>query len=131
MRGIAIVVTALVASPAFAQFPGKDWPTGTPESQGLSSAGLDAAAEYAQKHGGASGCVVRHGVLVREWGDPNALADIKSAAKGSVGATLLGIALDAGLVRLDDLAQTHDPDLGAEKPGNVETGWLKDITIRQ
>src|SRR5436305_9578890 len=131
MRWLVILVTAAVASPAFAQFPGKDWPTGTPESQGLSSTGLDAAAEYAQKHGGGSGCVVRHGVLVRECGDPKALADIKSATKGSVGTTLLGLAVDAGLVRLDDLAQTHDPNLGTEKPGNVETGWLKDITVRQ
>ncbi len=131
MRGVALLVAALAAPPALAQFPGQDWPTGTPESQGLSSDGLDAAAEYAQKHGGASGCVVRHGVLVREWGDPKALADIKSATKGSVGTTLLGLALDAGLVKLDDLAQTHDPDLGAEKRENVETGWLKDITVRQ
>ena len=56
-----------------------EWPTGTPESQGLASEHLDALAALALKHGGGSGCVVRHGVLVKEWGDPKSLADIKSA----------------------------------------------------
>ncbi|HVK18951.1 MAG TPA: hypothetical protein VM533_18620, partial [Fimbriiglobus sp.] len=70
MRWFALLFVGVIASPTFAQFPGKDWPTGTPESQGLSAASLDAAAEYANKHGGGSGCVIRHGVLVKEWGDP-------------------------------------------------------------
>src|SRR5262249_5297583 len=109
----------------------KDWPTATPESQGLSAAGLDAAADYAQKHGGASGCVVRHGHLVKEWGDPKARADIKSATKGSVGATLLGLAVDAGLVKLDDRAQKHYPKIGAEKEENAAKGWRDKITVRQ
>ncbi len=131
MRWYALLIAVVVASPASAQFPGQDWPTGTPESQGLSAAGLDAAAQYAMKAGGGSGCVIRHGVLVKEWGNPQTLADIKSCTKGSVGTTLLGIALDAGLLKLDDRAQTHDPDLGTEKPANIQTGWLKDITVRQ
>ncbi len=131
MRRVAVLVLLAVPAPASAQFPGKDWPTGTPESQGLSSAGVGAAAEYARTHGGGSGCVIRHGVLVKEWGDPKHLADIKSATKGSVGATVLGLAVDAGLVKLDDLAQIHEPDLGTEKPGNVGTGWLKGVTVRQ
>ena len=131
MRWLAILLVTAVASSAFAQFPGKDWPTGTPESQGLTSAGVNAAAEYVRKHGGGSGCIIRHGVLIKEWGDPKYLADIKSCTKGSVGATLLGLALDAGLLKLDDLAQTHDPDIGTEKPENVKRGWLKDVTVRQ
>jgi CubicO group peptidase (beta-lactamase class C family) len=131
MKWLAVVLAAGIAAPVQAQFPGKDWPTGTPESQGLSSAGVDAAAAFAEKHGGGSGCIIRHGVLVREWGDPKFLADIKSATKGSVGITVLGLAVDAGLVKLDDLATKYDPDLGTEKKENVEKGWLKDITIRQ
>ncbi len=87
--------------------------------------------DLARKHGGGSGCVIRHGVLVKEWGDPTYRADIKSCTKGSIGTTLLGLALDAGLLKLDDLAQKHDPDLGSEKPANVKTGWLKDVTIHQ
>ena len=131
MRWFATALAFAFASPAYGQFPGAEWPTGTPESQGLTSEHLDALAAFALKHGGGSGCVVRHGVLVREWGDPKYLADIKSATKGSVGTTVLGLAVDAGLVKLDDLATKYDPDLGTEKKENVETGWLKDVTIRQ
>src|SRR5581483_8070541 len=127
----SLLALLALAPSAYGQFPGAAWPTGTPESQGLASEHLDALAAFALKHGGESGCVIRHGVLVKEWGDPEHLADIKSATKGSVGATLLGLALDAGLVKLDDPAVKYDPDLGTEKKENVETGWLKDITIRQ
>ena len=54
-----------------------------------------------------------------------------NTTKGSVGTTTLGLAVDAGLVKLDDLATKYDPDLGTEKKENAETGWLKDVTIRQ
>ena len=76
---------------------------------------LDAAAAYAEKYGGGSGCVIRHGYLVKEWGDPKKLADIKSATKGVVGTTLLGLAVDAGLVKLDDPAVKHYPTIGAKR----------------
>lgn len=111
-------------------WPEADWATASPESQGMSSATLDKAAAYAQDAGGGSGCVIRRGVLVKEWGSPTTLADIKSAAKGSMGATSLGLALDTGLVALDDLAQKHYPAIGSGKAENVATGWLGEITIR-
>ena len=98
-------------------WPGKQWAVATPESQGLSTSSVDAAAEYAMKHGGGSGCVIRHGHLVKEWGSITARADIKSATKGTLGATALGLAVDDGLVKLDDLAVEHYPALGAEKAG--------------
>ena len=110
-------------------WPGHDWETATPESQGLSGAALDAAAAYAEKYGGGSGCIIRHGYLVKEWGDPKKLADIKSATKGAVGTTLLGLAVDAGLVGLDDLAVKHYPAIGAERPDNPRDR-LAEITIR-
>jgi len=112
-------------------WPGREWAVATPESQGLSGAGLGEAEAHAQKYGGSSGCVIRHGYLVKEWGPPDKRTDIKSAAKGVAGATLLGLAVDAGLVKLDDFAQKHYPNLGSEKPGNVATGWLGEITVRQ
>src|SRR5437870_6795938 len=81
-------VNAAVAN-AFV-WPAEEWAEATPESQGISPASLDEAAAYGLKYGGGSGCVVRHGYLVKEWGDPAKLADIKSATKGSVGTTMLG-----------------------------------------
>ena len=113
-----VLITALGAAHAADTFPAADWAVSTPERQGLSGQTLDAAAAYAQKYGGGSGCVIRHGVLVKEWGDPKNLADIKSATKGSFGATALGLAVDRGLVKLDDLAQKYYPTLGTEKPEN-------------
>jgi CubicO group peptidase (beta-lactamase class C family) len=112
-----------------AVWPGREWETATPESQGLAAAALDAAAAYAEEYGGGSGCVIRHGYLVKEWGNPRNLADIKSATKGVAGTTLLGLAVDAGLVKLDDPAVKHDPGIGANNAGNPQ-GWLAAITIR-
>jgi hypothetical protein len=97
----------------------------------MSAAALDAVAAYSQQHGGVSGCVIRFGTLIKEWGPVANRADIKSAAKGAVGATLLGLAFDAGLVRLDDPARKYLPELGTEAPGNANSAeWLAEITLR-
>jgi CubicO group peptidase (beta-lactamase class C family) len=110
-------------------WPGQEWETATPESQGLSAAAIDSVAAYAEKYGGGSGCVIRHGYLVREWGDAKKLADIKSATKGAVGTTLLGLAVDAGLVELDDRAAKHYPKIGIAVPGDAGD-WRAEITVR-
>jgi CubicO group peptidase (beta-lactamase class C family) len=120
-----------VNQPARFVWPEKDWAEASPESQGLSAARLEKVAEYAQKSGGGSGCVIRHGYLVKEWGPRDKLADTKSNAKGTLGATLLGLALDDGLLKIDDFAQKHYPQMGQEKPENLATGWLPEITVRQ
>jgi len=111
-------------------WPALEWPTATPESQGLSASALETAAAYAAKYGGGSGCVIRCGYLVMEWGDPKKLADIKSATKGVAGATLLGLAVDRGLIKLDDRAGKYDPKFGQ---GGLENrrDWLAEITIRE
>jgi CubicO group peptidase (beta-lactamase class C family) len=128
---IAVIGLVPTSVPALAAdiWPDKDWATATPATQGLSSAGLDEAATYAAKHGGGSGCVIRHGHLVKEWGSPTTRWDIKSATKGSLGATLLGLAVGAGKVKLDNLAQTYYPAIGTEKAEN-NPDWLKEITVR-
>ncbi len=119
-----------VSGPARADvWPGKEWAAATPESQGMSGAALDQVVDYSQRYGGASGCVIRHGYLVKEWGSPTALADIKSATKGAFGATVLGLAVDAGLVRLDDKARRHSPELGSDRPED-RGEWLDEITLR-
>jgi CubicO group peptidase (beta-lactamase class C family) len=110
-------------------WPGEDWQTAAPESRGLSGAALDVAAAHAQKYGGGSGCVIRGGYLVKEWGDPKKLADIKSATKGAVGTTVLGLAVDGGLVGLEDLAVKHYPLIGAPGLG-APRDRLAEITIR-
>ncbi len=111
-------------------WPGLEWATATPESQGLSGVAIETAAAYATKSRGGSGCIIRHGYLVKEWGDPKKLADIKSATKGVTGATLLGLALDRGLIKLDDRAVVHNPKIGQDKDEN-RRDWLAEITIRE
>jgi CubicO group peptidase (beta-lactamase class C family) len=110
-------------------WPGQEWQTATPESQGLSGAVLAGAAAYAEKHGGGSGCIIRHGYLVKEWGDRHKLADIKSATKGAVGTTLLGLAVDGHLVAMDDPAVKHYPSIGTT-PGENPRDRIAEITIR-
>jgi CubicO group peptidase (beta-lactamase class C family) len=126
---LATIIVAPIVPTSAEVWPEKDWAGATPESQGMSAAVLDAVEAYAQKPGGVSGCVVRFGTLVKEWGPATARADIKSAAKGAVGATLLGLAVDAGLVGLDERAQKHLPEIGTEPPGNSPE-WLGEITLR-
>src|SRR5262249_2330547 len=77
-----------------------------------------------------AGCVIGQGHVVKEWGPVATRWDVKSATKGTLGATLLGLALDRGLVKLDDPALRHYPALGTEKPENAATGWLGEITVR-
>jgi CubicO group peptidase (beta-lactamase class C family) len=128
---LVLVAGLARSSPAAgpAVWPGTRWQTATPESQGLSPRALDAAAAYAEKSGG-SGCVIRRGYLVKEWGDPHRLADVKSATKGTVGTTLLGLAVDRGLVGLDDRAAKYAPTIGTERPENPRDR-LAEITVRQ
>lgn len=136
MRVLALALLCLAAAAhaadsddALGVWPGKDWQRAPAARAGLDEAKLDAAAQYATKAGGGAGCVIRHGVMVKEWGKRDWLADIKSATKGSVGITMLGLAVD-GLVKLDDRALMHYPALGAERPEVAESPWRQRITVR-
>ena len=111
-------------------WPGQEWQTATPESQGLCRGAGDAVAAYAKKSGGGSGCIIRHGYLVKEWGDPKKLADIKSATKGAVGTTLLGLGRRRGPGRGSTTAAVkHYPAIGTESTDNPRDR-LAEITIR-
>ena len=109
-------------------YPAGEWERSAPEAQGLSRSTVKDAANYAQSYGGGAGCVVRHGYIVAEWGDPSYRADIKSATKGSFGVTLLGVAIDSGLVSAADAATAHYPGLGGVKAD--DDAWLEDVTVR-
>jgi CubicO group peptidase (beta-lactamase class C family) len=81
----------------------------------MSATALDEAAAFAQEHGGVSGCIIRHGYLVKEWGPTTTLVDIKSATKGAFGATALGLAVEEGLVKVDSRPN------GCSTPGTSPT----------
>ncbi|HOD82140.1 MAG: beta-lactamase/D-alanine carboxypeptidase [Planctomycetes bacterium ADurb.Bin126] len=117
-----------LASAAEDAWPGRGWPTATPEQAGLDAARLAEARDYALT-GSGSGCVVRGGKLVMTWGDQAVIYDLKSTTK-SFGATALGVALADGKVKsVHDRAIDYHPKLGVEPASNLKTGWLKKITL--
>src|SRR5437868_3871548 len=69
LSGFLTLVLTLTLTTHAAVWPTQDWSEATPESQGLSATKLDSAIAYAQQYGGGSGCLIRHGYLVKEWGD--------------------------------------------------------------
>lgn len=111
-----------------AGYPGDQWATATPAEAGLDEAKLAQARDYALT-GGGSGCIIRGGKLVLEWGDQAQRYDLKSSTK-SFGAAALGLAVKDGKIRLEDKARQHHPTLGMPPDSNTQTGWLDDITIR-
>jgi CubicO group peptidase (beta-lactamase class C family) len=109
-------------------FPGKSWPRKSPAELGLDAKRLDQARDYALT-GGGSGIVIYHGHAVLEWGDQRERYDLKSTTK-SLGATLLGVALLDGKVKLDDPVVKHHPAFAVPPESNRENGWIEKITLR-
>jgi CubicO group peptidase (beta-lactamase class C family) len=87
---------------------------------------LNEAVSYA----GGSGYIIRYGKVVKSWGNTTQRFDLKSTSK-SIGVTTLGLALDDGLVSLNDAVQPYYPELGVPPTSNSSTGWLDDITVVQ
>jgi CubicO group peptidase (beta-lactamase class C family) len=119
----------LLSSVRAADWPGTEWAQQTPEAAGMDAAKLAQARDYALT-GGGSGCIVRGGKVVMDWGDQAAVYDLKSSSK-AIGVTLLGLATKDGLMQLDDLAAKHHPHFGVPPEENVAQGWTRKITLRQ
>jgi CubicO group peptidase (beta-lactamase class C family) len=90
-----------------------EWQAATPESQGMSSARLDAlVADLAARRTRAL-VVVRHDRIVREWYADGVTRETKqgtaSLAKAIVGGLSLGVAMSDGKIQLDDPAARYIP----------------------
>ena len=85
---------------------------------------LREAADYA----GGSGVVVRGGKLVYQWGELNRLYDLKSTTK-SIGSAALGLAIQDGLIKIEDKVIDHYPDIRAHAIGTHATDWVKEISF--
>ena len=109
-------------------FPAGNWSGGQPAAGSLDPKLLEEARDYALT-GGGSGIIVHEGHAVLIWGDQRKRYDLKSTTK-SLGATLLGVALLDGKVKLDDPVVKHDPAFGVPPESNRTTGWISGITIR-
>ena len=103
----AIFLCALTAVAADAPWPTNGWTVSTPEEQGMDSAMLERADDFLRTHSPNrySFLVIRNGYLVfeRYYGGSNAWDRFPTASitKSFVSA-LTGIAVEQGLVRLDD-----------------------------
>jgi CubicO group peptidase (beta-lactamase class C family) len=115
--------------------PNFGWTVAAAADVGMDDARLEEARAYALTAGG-SGVIVRHGRIVKSWGEiDNRLlfmdgSDIKSTTK-SIGGIALGLALTDGKLTLEELAQPRLPGFGERPASNIGTGWLDDITIAQ
>lgn len=126
---IFLLACALTSGIALAsEWPGSTWDAQTPEAAHLDPTKLAQARDYALT-GEGSGCIVRGGRLVFQWGDQSTLYDLKSSSK-AVGVTVLGLALKDGKVSLDDLAVKFHPHFATPPGENLATGWPAKITLR-
>jgi CubicO group peptidase (beta-lactamase class C family) len=102
-----------------AVFPGEHWETGTPESQGVDSAGLAAALAHLETFCGDDGVdevvVVRNGVLIHRGPAAEKAHDIWSCSK-SFASTALGLLVEDGKASLDTRAADHEPLLEEHYP---------------
>jgi CubicO group peptidase (beta-lactamase class C family) len=102
---------------------------------GMDQTLLDQAATYASTAGSVNaadnaGMIVRHGRIVRSWGDIDTRYDLKSTTK-SIGGMALGVAIKDGLLSdLNATAQTYLPTMGTT-PASNNTTWLSQITLLQ
>src|SRR5580700_7206222 len=126
----------LIAAGLHAQalyYPGAQWRTATPESQGIDSAALTAALDQiGEKHLGVhSMLVIRHGYLVADAYfypfTPGVPHDLASVTK-TVTSTITGVAVDKGLIKLDDKVLPYFPkDAPADAPANKKSITLGDL----
>ncbi|MCX6904672.1 MAG: serine hydrolase [Verrucomicrobia bacterium] len=105
---LTIQVTALAAAGVDAL-----WQTAKPESQGFSSAKLEAMRADLAKRRTRALLVIRNDTIVCEWYAPDVAANTKlgtaSLAKAVVGGLSLAVALNDGRLTLDDPAAKFIP----------------------
>ncbi len=123
-----LVATQLAIAQPAPVFPGSTWQEKSPAELGLDAEKLVEARDYALTTGG-SGMIVRGGYVALRWGDQAQRYDLKSTTK-SLGATLVGVAVLDGKIKLDDPAMKYHSTLGTPPDSNRQSGWIDKITIR-
>lgn len=123
-------------------WPVPEWEVATPESQGMSSAGLEKARDWLKVHGSKTGLVVRHGRIVAEWyfddAKPTTQYLVFSTTK-SFSATAAGIAISEGRLSLDtkvgdllsDVSPSEKGAITVEQILSMTTGVHSDSSLRK
>ncbi len=93
-------------------YPGKHWQTESPAKSGLDEAKLHEIAAMAR----GSGCIVRYGAMVYQWGQADRRRDVASAAKPIYSHFLLKAVEDGLLTDLDQPVCEWEPKLRGLNP---------------
>lgn len=140
-----------VSAPAYVP-PAAKWDTRKPEELGFDGKLLAEAVEFAKQHGSnwdfanqtrifgsllgplpsahasTNGIIIRHGYIVAEFGDTNAVDPTYSAAKSYL-STIAGVAVDHGLIPdIDQAVGSLVHDGGYESPHNAKVTWRHHLT---
>ncbi|WP_051888177.1 serine hydrolase domain-containing protein [Caballeronia sordidicola] len=105
-------------------FPGAEWTRADPATLGFSQEGIDQAIDYAKRQGSTSGMIIRHGLVVGEWGDISRRSNLFSGRKSFMSA-LIGIAVGRGQIHPDETLEQlgiddNEPSLtSTEKQASV------------
>jgi len=100
-------------------FPGANWQTATPESQGVDSAKLNEAVNYLKANTGTDGVrelvIVRNGYIIHEGDNTQKVHGVWSFTK-SFTSTALGLLVDDGKATVDTYAKVHLSILSSQYP---------------
>jgi CubicO group peptidase (beta-lactamase class C family) len=121
----------LAASAEPLAWPVPDWETASPESQQMSTAGLEKVRDWLKAAGSKTGLVVRHGRIVGEWyfddAKPTSKYLVFSTSK-SFASTAAGLAIYDGKLTLETTVGEVLPDVMPEEKRQVTVRQLISMT---
>ncbi|MBC8113056.1 MAG: serine hydrolase [Candidatus Saccharimonas sp.] len=124
---VLIVVLSVRGAAAQTVWPGEDWESATPASQGMDADGLEKARAWLESHNSKSGVVIRHGRIVAEWYFGDATRQTKFAAYStskSLSSMATGLAIADGRLALDHTVGKYIPDASPESKRTVTVKQL-------
>ncbi|HLQ46011.1 MAG TPA: serine hydrolase domain-containing protein, partial [Planctomycetaceae bacterium] len=129
----SLLVVSLCVRGAAAQtvWPGEEWETAAPASQGMDAEGLEKARGWLESHNSKSGVVIRHGRIVAEWYFGDADRQSKFAAYStskSLSSMATGLAIADGTLALDHTVGRYIPDASPEGKRAVTVKQLLSMT---
>ena len=126
---LVLLCFACCARAAFGQtaWPGEDWETATPTSQGMDGDQLEKARAWLETHHSKSGVVIRHGRIVAEWYFAGADKQSQFAAYStskSLSSMATGLAIADGKLALDHTVGKYVPDASPDSKRSVTVKQL-------
>lgn len=127
---IYLAAARLLAADATA-WPVPDWQTASPESQGMSAAGVEKVRDWLRDNGSKTGLVVRHGRIVGEWyfadAQPSSKYLVYSTSK-SFASTAAGVAIAQGKIKLETRVGDLLPDVSPPEKAQITVRQILSMT---